>query len=581
MTDQDFDFSIETKDSCVVSTQVVEENERIIVEVTAEYEKPCIPQPIVLTWRDKMLDIAATWYPICDRSHSVKQWIWPTKVPANLYYGSPLFATVRNDGTNNTVVALSDTVKPSQISFCVEDFQEKDEVRYEVTLLAKEVDECEKYQVKLYIDRRNIEFYRAVQDAASWMRSVNGIEKYVPAIAELPLYSTWYNFHQNPREDLLGAELKKAKDVGFETVIIDDGWQFAGRGSGDYSECGDWSVCEEKFKNFAEFIGNIHKIGMKAMLWFPVPFVGYKTKDYQAYKDKLLYNDEVSQAGIYDVRYACVRTHIIDTYVKFVDAYQLDGLKLDFVDSFKLLPESPAYNDEMDCTTVEKAVSTLLTEINATLKAKNKDFMIEFRQNYVGTEIVSHCNMLRIMDCAYDSITNRLGVIDMRLAHTDTAIHADMLLWSKEESVQNCAKQLLNVMFGVPQISVLLTKIPQKQTELIQKFLAYWNKNREVLLHGEFKAFGVASNYTDVSSEDKKKKITVLYAKNLYEYTGKTEDVFNNTDSDTICVANTEESALRIQIYDYNFKEVNVIIVRDKANVVNVPVGGYCTVNRI
>ncbi len=576
------DLKVEKKDDCVVSMKIANENGCTVVEVAVEYEKPCIPQPITLTWRDKMLDIAATWDPICDRKHGIYQWFRPTTVNANLYYGSPLLATVRNNGKNNTVVALSDTVKPSRLSFCVEDFQEKDEVRYQIVLLADEKDELQEYHVQIRIDKRDVEFYQAIQDASAWMRAVNGIKKYVPAAAELPLYSSWYNFHQNPREELLLAELKEAKNVGFEAVIIDDGWQFAGTGTGDYIECGDWTVTAEKFKDFAAFIGAIHKIGMKAMLWFPVPFVGYHTQDFQKYKDKLLYTEDgVINAGIYDVRYACVRKHIIDTYVKFVDTYKLDGLKLDFVDSFKLMPESPAYNDEMDCTTVEQAVSTLLQEINDTMKAKNKDFMIEFRQNYVGTEIVRYCNMLRVGDCAFDATTNRIGIIDSRLTHTDTAIHADMLLWAKEENVQNCAKQLLNIMFGVPQISVLLTKIPQTQAELVGAFVMYWSKNRNLLLHGTFKAFGVASNYTYASSEDEKNKIAVLYSQNLYEYTGKNEDVFNNTEGDTICIVNPKQATLSIQIFDCRFKEIDVKIVKDKATVLSVPVGGYCKINQI
>ncbi len=571
-------LTVTSQQPCSIEKTLTQDGDITLVQLRITYPAPCVPQPVRLSWREPMQDIAATWDPTCDRQHKLMQWFRPTQVRSQLYFGIPLLATLRYDGTNHTVVALSDTVKSSTLAFCVEDFEQNDEVRFDVTLLADEQEQLSSYSATVRIDRRRSPFAAAVRSAAAWLRSCAGIEKHVPAAAQRPLYSTWYNFHQDPTEALLRRELEQAAQLGFGTVIIDDGWQFAGRGTGDYRQCGDWVVCTEKFPDFAGFVRTVHGWGMKVMLWFPVPFVGFETADYQRFKDKLLYNDEVQRAGIYDVRYACVRRHIIDTLAGFARRYGLDGLKLDFVDSFKLLPESPAWNEAMDCATVEEAVLRLLSELRQTVLALDPEFLIEFRQYYVGTQIVSCCNMLRVMDCAYDSLTNRLGIIDSRLAHEDTAIHADMLLWSPEERPENCARQLVDILFGVPQLSLLLTKLPEEQLAPVGAFLRYWNENSDLLLHGDFAAFDPSVNYSHACVTGESKRITVLYTQSIHRCCGLTEDIFNNTRSEDIVLQNPEKRRLTVTLCDICFAPIRQITTSDPLIPLNLPPATHCTV---
>jgi preprotein translocase subunit Sec63 len=36
---------------------------------------------------------------------------------------------------------------------------------------------------------------------------------------------------------------------------------------------------------------------------------------------------------------------------------------------------------------------------------------------------------------AYDALTNRIGIVDLRLMGYPIAVHSDMLFWSKKESI--------------------------------------------------------------------------------------------------------------------------------------------------
>lgn len=509
-----------------------------------------VAQPTTLRFARKMCDIYSTWQPLADRKRWVPQWMRCYSIDSQLYCGAPVFSAIRQNGKNNITIALSDTVCRSSIEFGVNDFEEKEQVEFIITLYGDSENNAKEYIVYLRIDEREIAFDKAIKDVSKWYQQELQIKHTIPDSAATPLYSSWYNFHQNPQQDLLLKELKEAKALGFETVIIDDGWSYDGTGTGNYINCGDWTVSEKKFPDLKDFVNQVHSLGMKVMLWFPVPFVGYNTQDYKKFSNMLLYNHEKEKAGVLDVRYKEVRDYIVNLYKCFVQDYSLDGLKLDFIDSFMLKPESPVYNMNMDCETVTKGVLTLLQTINQELSQQKEDFLIEFRQNYVGAEIVRYCNMLRVADCAYDSITNRIAIADLRLLHTDIAIHSDMLLWASTETVEQCAKQLLNVMFSVPQISVLLTKVPEEQKELIASFIKYWTENKCVLLGGDLQVERPEANYTKISSETENKKITVLYSDNYYEYTGKEEDVFNNTEKDVICVENKNGHLLKIQVFN-------------------------------
>lgn len=105
------------------------------------------------------------------------------------------------------------------------------------------------------------------------------------------------------------------------------------------------------------------------------------------FHDKLLRYNESQQAGIFDLRYPEVREYLKEIYVKAVKEWNLDGLKLDFIDEFYFLEDSPAYNEKMDCQDIQDALNIFLTDVMDTLKKIHPDIMIEFRQRYIGAQI--------------------------------------------------------------------------------------------------------------------------------------------------------------------------------------------------
>ncbi len=524
------------------------------------------------SWVEELKGVAGTWYPMGGRDHSFRQWWFPNTQESVFEAGAPVMCVYDYENKNIITAALSDSVKRTKISASVDDLNQRDEILLKVEIIDDGLFQQPDHEIILRVDKRPLEYYDAVAEACDWMRSFLKKLIPIPEGARVPLYSSWYNFHQEPEQKLLTEELKVAAEMGFRTVILDDGWQFEGENTGDYYKCGDWHVTQDKFPDFKKFVDDVHSFGMKLMMWFPVPFAGFATEDYRRFKDKMAFDIDWMRAGVYDVRYKELRDYIAGTYEKFVDDFGIDGLKLDFVDAWGTTTDVPPKNDEMDHERLFDAVRTLMDEIYAKMTARDPDFLFEFRQVYVGPEIVNHCNMLRVADCAADSVTNRIGIGSLRIVNGATAIHSDMLLWGKKESPVNCMRQMLNIMFSVPQISVLLTKVPPEQKAAVKRFVDYWSENRDVLLDGKFRAVDPGANYSLMSAEKDGKKITVLYGTSEVELTACAEDVWNNTFKNYIVVSCAPGKDYAV--FDWRGDKLGGGVTSGSIQKIEVPAGG-------
>ena len=523
-----------------------------IVHVKVELPGKMVPPPVRIEWEDEMRDILSVWYPSSGVGHALHQWFAPTICRSSFNSGAPVLCTIGDRGLNRLTVALSDTVSPAELRFWIKDLEQENRVGFSVTLFASESDPVEEYEADIRIDGRRIPYYESVGEVSSWWCGYGYSIPEPPEAAFDPLYSSWYNFHQAPDADRLLRELRIAAQLGFRNVILDDGWQFPGPSVGDYSLCGEWNPAQDKFADFGGFVREVHRLGMKLILWFTVPFIGVDSPLFDRFKGQYLYIDRgLLQAGVLDIRRPRVREFLPGIYHCFVAEYDIDGFKFDFIDSFVPGAETVPFNtaEGMDCRTVGEAVRTLLAEIGRDLAEIKPGLLFEYRQNYVGPAVNRFGNMLRVGDCAYDALTNRIGIADIRLMGYPTAPHADMLFWAPEESVELCAKQLLNILFAVPQISVLLEESTPEQLSLLRAALAYMNENRDTLLHGQFMPQQPEQNYPVIMAEKDGRRIVVLHGVRSYTWDGVAADVHLDSAEDGLLLENPGKEELTAEVF--------------------------------
>ena len=410
------------------------------------------------------------------------------------------------EGRNRLTFALSDALNP--VTFHAGVHEESGEARCWARLFDEPLAPLVVYEAILRLDTRDLPYYETLSDVSRWWAGLPGYEPAgVPETARLPMYSTWYSFHQDLEPGRVEEQCRLAKELGCEAVIVDDGWQTTSNERG-YAYTGDWEPAPEKVPDMREHVDRVHALGMKFLLWYSVPFVGRHSKAWERFSGMLLEEIERLGAGVLDPRFPEVREFLIEIYESALREWDLDGFKLDFVDSFGASRET---GGGRDLDGVPEAVDRLLEDTIVRLRRIKPDVMVEFRQSYVGPLMRKYGNMFRAMDCPNDAVENRMHTLDIRLLGGDTATHSDMLMWHAEDPVHSAALQLVNVLFSVPQISVLLDRIPSEHVEMLRFWLGFWREHRDVLLDGTLEPLHPEAIYPVVLARTESKLAAAAY----------------------------------------------------------------------
>ena len=529
-------------------------------------------------------DIICRWHPNAFFNKSITAQLMQ-EFSAELASGAPVLALVGQDGGNRLVCAVSDALRKTVFVSGVREFTF--EINNEIRFFSQPEPPDDRYCVTLRFDRRRIPFSDALTDAFRWYESFPEYHPApVPEAAFLPLYSTWYSYHKELHEEEIEAECRIAAELGMAGVIVDDGWQTE-IAEGVYDYCGDWLVAPGRIRDMAAHVGRIHDLGMMYILWYSVPFIGFKSRNYERFAGKYLYRIEYLNAAVLDPRFPEVREFLITLYLNALRDWKLDGFKLDFIDRF-LIPSGktdPALADDYagrDFKSIPAATDALLTGIIRALHAVKPDILIEFRQKYMGPAIRKYGNLLRVSDCPGDITANRSRAMDLRLSSGGIAVHGDMLRWHPSENVESAARQLLAVLFAVPQISVRFEELPESHLAMIRHRLRFYSQHRRTLTLGRLSILHPEMNDPLVRAESECEAITALYCEGLVVACpaladGKIEVVVNATSSQSVMVKLPVVAVATLT--DATGNPAGKLSLQPGIHELNIPLSGECFLN--
>jgi alpha-galactosidase len=485
-----------------------------LVHLRIEADEAGRPPVFRLSWSHPLVGVHGFWHSGAgyDKGLAVD---WGKGFYSKATSGAPVGCLYDLKGRNRLTFAFSDALNPTTFHAGVH--EESAEASCWVRLFEEPLAPLSIYEATLRLDTRDLPYFDALSDVSHWWASLPGYEPAgVPETARLPMYSTWYSFHQDLDPGRVEEQCRLAKELGCEAVIVDDGWQTTSNERG-YAYTGDWESTPEKVPDMRAHVERVHDLGMKFLLWYSVPFVGVHSSAWERFSGMLLSEIERLGAGVLDPRFPEVREFLIGTYESALREWDLDGFKLDFVDSFGASEE---IGDGRDCDGVPEAVDRLLEDTIARLRRINPDVMVEFRQSYVGPLMRKYGNMFRAMDCPNDAVENRMHTLDVRLLAGDTATHSDMLMWHPRDPVQSAALQLVNVLFSVPQISVLLDRIPPEHVEMLRFWLGFWREHRDVFLDGKIEPLHPEAIYPVVLARTSAKLVAAAYGNEVVPLEG-------------------------------------------------------------
>lgn len=141
--------------------------------------------------------------------------------------------------------------------------------------------------------------------------------------------ATYFNFD----EDKLKPIVDKAKELGIEMFVLDDGW--FGHRDDDNSSLGDWQVFEKKFPHGLDHFANyVHQQGLKFGLWFEPEMISIDSNLYQKHPDYLMHvpgrtPSPARNQYLLDLGRAEVRNNIFDQMKAILDSGKIDYIKWD------------------------------------------------------------------------------------------------------------------------------------------------------------------------------------------------------------------------------------------------------------
>lgn len=547
-------------DECQIYTIKINTDEAIKGGVEIKWKIPCLRVKGV--WSTNSLH----------EKRLLADWELP-KVSARVSVDAPVLTVYDHSDYNVIAFAISDVINSSELEASI---QEEDGCIYcIVRLMVEASDHIPSYSCELRVSTDRINFGDAISEISTWWAANLSIAN-VPEATTYPVYSTWYSYHQNFEPQMLLDECKAAKKLGYKGIIVDDGWQTKD-GNRGYNFTGDWEV--ERIDDVHGFVKQIHNMDMYCLFWFSVPFCGIESKAYQAFKGKFL-TENHPWAPVFDPRYPEVRAHLVSRYAEAVRDWKLDGLKLDFIDDFKVYEDTDLREGGgKDCLSVNEGVKKLIDLIKQELYAINPDVLIEFRQKYTGPYLQTLGNMFRAFDAPYDSLTNRIRTTDVKLLSGETIVHSDMFAWHPHEEVEVAALQLTNILFSVPQLSVRLKEVSQDHKNMIAFLTHYWNENKQILLFGDFKAYRPSSNYPMLSSSYEDKIIYGVYEDMIVSIQSgfRHIDLINGKLSDQVVFELTEDlGKVEVVIVDCSGQEdwKDVVDFEEGVHTLEVPANG-------
>ena len=505
---------------------------------------------------------------------------WSCGSSSRLCSGFPIVAFLNDGDRNRATVACSEAKR--QVNFDAGYREEDSHLVWKVRLFEEIEAPAASYRAKFRFDRRDVFFGDAISDASRWITETAQLTPArVPPAAFEPLYSAWYSFHQNVSDKEVEAECAEAAKLGMKVLIVDDGWQTDDNNRG-YAYCGDWQVSTNRFPDFAAHVKRIHDLGMKYMVWYGVPMIGHKSANDARFRGKYLWSLDGRWAGYscLDPRFPEVREFLCGIYEKAMRDWGLDGLKLDFIDSFGFRGADPAVKENYagrDIRSLSEAIDRLMKEIHARLTSVKSDALVEFRQSYVGPGIRQYGNMLRAADCPGDLLANRMRIANLRLTSGRTAVHADMLEWNRGETAEGAARFVLASLFGVIQYSMMLRELPADHKRMVAHWIGFTREHRDTLLKGAFRPRHFEANYPVIEAESPAERIVAVYNGLSVADCGaadRTVYVVNATGAGRVAVRLAAPCA-RAEVYDTFGARVATVSLPAGLQDVAVPVSGY------
>ena len=490
----------------------------------------------------------------------------------------PLYAFL--DAEDNNILTLASSESRDRVVFRGGTEEGPNNLKIEFSFNTMD---CEtltnRFEITLRFDARRLSADRTLPDAAAWMRASDPkAERPIPQLAFEPVWSSWCAYHHSITESIVEREAEIARSVGLNTIIVDDGWQVP---AGIIPCLGENLPTLRYTKDFAAHVARLHAAGTKIVLWFPVPLFTESAPNFASYNGHALYR-RTWGPYVWDPRFPERRKFYFDRLSTAMRDWKVDGLKLDFIDSWGLdfdswkLPDVSKGLGSRDFRDLMPAVEETVTKARKIISDIRPDAVIEFRQGYIGPHMLKACTQVRVHDCPGSLAEMRYGIANLRLTSGPNAVHSDPIHWAYNAPAHSVAESILASIFGIGQYSVRLMDASPEVLAILKHWVAFTREHSTALYRGDFRVQGLSSDAPVLVGESPKERIVGVYKPNFVADCGTPDKriiILNGTGTERVTVRFTKET--KAIAYGLDGKQIKEIAIPQGLSEIALPRGGY------
>ena len=323
------------------------------------------------------------------------------------------------------------------------------------------------------LDRRDIPWAQTVAD---WRDSLRYRRWKYPDAAWEPAFCSWYAAHAAVNAEWVEKTAPIAADLGFGTFILDDGWSYdeAKRVNPDtiktwYRDTGRWdSFSAAKFPDFRTHRERIRKLGLNYVVWVAPYFLGTRSESFRRWGyDRRLDLKPIEGNVLTDIENREMMESVTEQLVHLVRDCDMDGLKIDFIDSIEPSVENPHGARSLE----------YVSDLMSRLREVRADGLFEFRQNYATPVMAALATQFRAGDVPFEWLDNLMRIAQIRLTMGDgIPIHSDPIFWADAETEENVDRHFMAAMAGVPMLSMDLAKLSSPRRETVRKWMRLYRE---------------------------------------------------------------------------------------------------------
>ncbi len=328
--------------------------------------------------------------------------------------------------------------------------------------------------------------------------------------------ATYFDFTEEKIETLA----KKAKELGIELFVLDDGW--FGERDDDYRSLGDWDVYEKKLPNGISGLSKkINEIGLKFGLWFEPEMVNEISKLYESHPEWTIATPNRNKShGRNQYVLDFSNNEVVDYIFNKMDAI-LSSANIEYIKWDMNRNITEAYSNKLD-------------------KSRQKEF---FHRYILGVYSLYERLIEKYPNILFESCASGGGRFDAGLLYyapqtwcsdnTDaierleiqygtTMLYPISSIGSHVSAIPNHQvlrntpiKTRANVAyFGTFGYELDLNKLSKEELEEIKEQINFFNENRDVIQYGDF--YRLKRNYKNIYSwmsvsKDKSKAVVAYY----------------------------------------------------------------------